>query len=529
MANDETYFDLPTTPDAIGVVLPPANLRRIDFTGLDFVTCRRAIIEYIQTYYPNDFNDFVASNGMIMLVEVVAATAAKLALRSDILAQESFLPTAKTEEAVINHLALINQSIRLQTCASVEIQAIIDNTSYTDINIPAGTSFEFDGSDNLPVYYELYRAPGDFSSDIVIPANKRGIICFGLEGRFSNPTTVVSAGGAYQTYQVYDDDILQSPIYVDLSSGNSTESWTVITDALEKYGPSDKVVLASFVTGSVIFQFGDNINGAQPITGQNITFRYRIGGGARGRIGVGKIDEQRQFIANPPASSPVTVSFKNPVASSGGTDKESLEEAKKRAPKSFSVRTGIVTPDDYANVAENFSHPVYGTISKAVATIRTSRNANLVEIYCLAVGPDGIPVAPSAGLKSALKTYYEQYNVLTNYVDIIDGNLRPVDVNMTVVMNRNVDGSSVKVKVEQAIANFFDYKNWQMGQPLYISDLISVVRSIDGVAYIDLISPSDNILPMAPSTSNPNTINFDELIVEGTRQVRYYYDRPSHQ
>jgi len=88
-----TLFDLPIAPDGFGVVLPPAQLRNIDFSGLDFETARRAIIEYIKTYYPDNFNDFVASNGMIMLLEIVAAAVAKLAMRSDILVQEpSYLP-----------------------------------------------------------------------------------------------------------------------------------------------------------------------------------------------------------------------------------------------------------------------------------------------------------------------------------------------------------------------------------------------------------------------------------------------------
>jgi hypothetical protein len=64
-----TLFDLPISPDEIGVVLEPANLRRLDFSALDFGTMQRAIIEYIKTYFPTFFNDFVAANGIIMVTE----------------------------------------------------------------------------------------------------------------------------------------------------------------------------------------------------------------------------------------------------------------------------------------------------------------------------------------------------------------------------------------------------------------------------------------------------------------------------
>ena len=86
----ETLFDLPNAPDEFGITLEPANLRRLDFSGLDYTTARRSIIEYIKTYYPDDFNDFVASNGIMMIMEVLAATTGKLSLRADLLANEAF-------------------------------------------------------------------------------------------------------------------------------------------------------------------------------------------------------------------------------------------------------------------------------------------------------------------------------------------------------------------------------------------------------------------------------------------------------
>ena len=64
---DLTYFDLPTNPEQFGVALTPASLRKIDFSGLDFDTSRKAIYEYIATYFPDQFNDFVASNGIVMI------------------------------------------------------------------------------------------------------------------------------------------------------------------------------------------------------------------------------------------------------------------------------------------------------------------------------------------------------------------------------------------------------------------------------------------------------------------------------
>ena len=513
-----TLFELPVAPDGFGVILPPAQLRRIDFSGLDFDTARRAIVEYIKTYYPEQFNDFVASNGYMMMLEIVAAAVAKLSVRSDIIANESFLPTSTTEAAVSNHLALINQRMRRQTPAVVDVECTLNTPVFTDVRIPAGTAFSIRGA--AGVQYELYRAPGDFRSDIVIPAGKRGVIAYGIEGVSVGPVRFISDGAMGQQYAVRDRLMLEDPISVEVFAGSQSERWIVVRDPIEKYGPLDKVVEVFWEGDTAIFKFGDNLSGSAPLPGQVIAVSYRSGGGTRGRIGTGQIDEERQVSPQPPANSPVTVRFRNVSPSAGGTDKETIEQAKRRAPKDYAARTGIVTADDYAHVAQTFSHPVYGSVLKAVAAIRTGLNANLVEVHCLAAGPDGRPVAPNAGLRAGLKTHYEQFNVLTDHVEVVSGELRPVDIEMVVVVNRTVDASVVKFRVEQAVTDFFDVANWDIGQPLYTSNLIEVVEAVDGVAHVDLFKPKDNILPGVAGG-----VQFNQLIVEGKRQVQYFYEK----
>jgi len=75
-------------------------------------------------------------------------------------------------------------------------------------------------------------------------------------------------------------------------------------------------------------------------------------------------------------------------------------------------------------------------------------NANRVEIYVLALGADDKPTLPNAGLKAGLKTYFEELNVLTDHVVVLDGVLKPVDIDMNVIVSKNSDASVVKEKVE---------------------------------------------------------------------------------
>ena len=532
---ENTMFKLPLSPDEFSVMLPPAKLRRIDFSALDFDAARRAVIEYIRTYYPDDFNDWVAHSGIMMLIETQASNVAKLSLRSDLLSNEAFLPTCQTEAALIEHLALINQTIKPQTPAVVDIEVSVQSALTISLDVNAGARFTITGPDGQPLYYELFRAPGDFTSAITIPAGKRGVIGYGIEGRGAGPAKLFSPGGPNQTYSIKATSILQEPMSVDVYTGDVATPWLVTTNPLETYAASAEVVNVTFYSDHVDLLFGDDVNGKAPLAGQEILVNYRVGGGVRGRIGGYAINESRSISPTTPtsATAPVQVTFRNLVSSSGGTDRETLDQAKKRAPRDFAVRAfasdrpaSITTASDYAQVVSSFASPVYGSVAKAIATVRTDLNANLVELYILAYGATGL-VTPSLGLKQAVTTYVSEYNVLTDTVNVLDGAIKSISTDMTVVVSRNADSSVVRTNVNAALDAFFNVNNRDLGQPLYVSDIIQAVSDVDGVSYVDLFSPANNILQtnQLADPSNTTGVGINEIIVEGDRNVKFFYEK----
>jgi phage-related baseplate assembly protein len=523
MADEKTLFELPTDPEEFGVILEPARLRRLNFSALEFQTMRRAIIEYIKTYYPTRFNDFVANNGIIMMTEVVAYIAGILSQRSDILADEGFLPTAQTTTAVEQHLFLINNKIRRATPAVVDIEVSIGSETPLGINIQPGLRFNITGADGNPVTYEIYRAPGDFTSNILIPPGSRGVIAFGIEGSFVTPLVVESAGGAGQQIVLTDTTILEDPITVTVQTGSTVKEWRKVA-TLEQSDPTDEVFEFRYTETGGLIKFGNDKAGKAPLAGQIITVEYRIGGGTRGRIPANAINEVRPIVPLAPATAPVEVLFRNPNPSNGGENQESVAAAKARAPLESAALGSATSGEDYAVLAKQFNHPIYGSVLKAVATVRTSINANIVEVYCLAAGPDNVPVTPSLGLKRGLETFFDDINVLTDEVRVLDGAIKGVNVKANIVISRNADPTSVKNKISQVITDFFHIDNFDLGKPLFVSRLVDVLHDIDGVQYVDIFEPADNILPSKlDAASTPATqVGFNELLVLGNTQIRLY-------
>lgn len=554
MANGEdTLFEMPNTPEEFGVALAPAVLRRLDFSALDFQTLNRAGIEYIRTYFPNDFNDFFAHNGVIMLLELVSYVGGNLSQRGDILIDEAFLPTAQTRQAIIQHLQLINQSVVRATPATVDVEISVSNPAPSEIRIPAATKFVLGGPDQQPVNYEIFRAPGDFVSAISIPPGKRGVIAHGIEGSFGTPIVVTSNGGTDQFINIELVNVLDEPITVNVATGNETTSWRRV-DIIEKSEPNDEVFEVRHLDGFTQIVFGNDIAGKAPLAGQVITVGYRFGGGIRGRINAGIINETRPIIPDPPFSAAVEALFRNPLPSSGGTDEESNEQAKRRAPREFATQGNAVTGEDYGLLAREYSHSVFGAVAKAIGIVRTGVdqdvedvakrireaesdeegaqilqtnfiNRNIVELYVLAEGPGNIPVTPSSGLKRGLITFFEEINVLTDEVRVYDGAVKPVDVEATIIISRNADAGTVKVEIQDTLARFFDLRNFDMGTGLYLSNLYSALQEVPGVKYVDIFQPQDDII-QTHKLGDPEEagVGFNEVLTLGEVDLKFYLE-----
>lgn len=518
----ETFFNLPNSPEEFGVILPPANLRRINFSALDFSTLRKALVEYVKTYYNNDFNDFVNSNGAVMFMEMVAYVGAVVATHEDVLADEAFLPTAQTRDAVTQHLALINRQLKRQTPAVVDVSVTVGAPVPTSVKIPAGTRFNLAGPDGSALIYEIFRAPGDFTGSVEILPGKQGTIAYGIEGQFVDPLVSIASGGPNQTVEISATDVLDEPITVDIKTGVDTIRWLRI-DAIERALPNDEVYEVRFSEDGMSIIFGDDNHGKAPLSGQEITVRYRVGGGIRGRIGSNYINTALSISPEPPASAPVEVLFRNIEPSSGGENEESLDVARRVAPKEAATLKAATTGEDYAVLAKNFRSPIYGSVLKAVAGIKTSLNANVVELYVLAEGVDG-PVLPSIGLKTGLTSFFSDIQVLTDEVRVYDGSIRPVDVRLDVIIDRNADPNIVKDKVNTAIDDFFDFRKRDMGEPLYRSRFISTINDIDGVQWINLYEPVNNIHRVDELPTDGSGILFSELIVLGQKNVSFFFE-----
>jgi len=94
------------------------TFREADFQSFDYETLRKSMIEYLRTYYPEDFNDFTESSEYIALIDLIAFLGQSLAFRADLNARENFIDTAERRDSILKLARLVSYNPKRSTPAA---------------------------------------------------------------------------------------------------------------------------------------------------------------------------------------------------------------------------------------------------------------------------------------------------------------------------------------------------------------------------------------------------------------------------
>lgn len=86
------------------------TFRTADFQSYDYETLRKSMVDYLRTYYPEDFNDYIESSEFVALLDLLAFMGQSLAFRGDLNARENFLATAERRDSVYRLAAMLGYS-----------------------------------------------------------------------------------------------------------------------------------------------------------------------------------------------------------------------------------------------------------------------------------------------------------------------------------------------------------------------------------------------------------------------------------
>jgi predicted phage baseplate assembly protein len=293
---------------------------------------------------------------------------------------------------------------------------------------------------------------------------------------------VLGSGDASQVLQSF---ILKQPplTYVPASNPRGVESTLHVrandvewheAETLAWLGPTDhKFITKTSDDDKTTVIFGNGQQGARLPTGiENIKAVYRNGIGKVGNVKA----EQISLLATRPLGVKEVI---NPLRATGGADKESRDQARKNAPLAVLALDRLVSTQDYADFARRFAG-----IGKASAARLSDGRRQIVHLTI--AGADDIPIEKSddlyRNLVKALHEFGDPYQPIQ--VELRELMLIVISANVRILPDYLWEAVAKNIRIK--LLDTFSFERRELGQDVLLSEVISTIQSVQGVAYVDV-------------------------------------------
>jgi hypothetical protein len=328
-----------------------SSLNKVNYVDQDFTTALTQVRNYLATNYPNEYNDYLASNLGTALLDIIAYAEQNLLWYLNRKVTDLYFPTAVTPKSISKLARLLGYKSRGATSAEASVTLNFPDAPYT-FPVQINRGFQWQGPNNTVWEYRgnvtLVLQPGQTSIGNVV-----------LSQGATTINNFVSDGTNNQFFELLS---VPQGKFVDKNSVVVTidgEEWTeqpVIPFSTENNFETNLLAFPPVV------RFGDGVQGNIPPVGAGIQVTYVISDGFLGRITSQSIGDPVVGLVAQFQDIPVTVD--QPLPSVGGEDPEDIRSITVNAPKFQRVQDRAITKDDYDYLSNGFDN-----VAKADAQI----------------------------------------------------------------------------------------------------------------------------------------------------------------
>lgn len=243
-------------------------------------------------------------------------------------------------------------------------------------------------------------------------------------------------------------------------------------------------------TGEI--QFGDNEHGFVPeaCPQRNVAvIDFQLGGGERGNVKSGAISEM------PDRWEEVRgMTVANAYFAAGGSEPETLEEAKLRALRQLQAPTRAVTNADCEEIARNTPGLRVARVKAIPLYVRGLRDyprqkaPGQITVVVVPYSEKAKPL-PSPGFLDTVKRHLDRHRLLATQIHVIPPEYIKITVNAVVVVEPFFKDSAAAVKealrrLLQPLDTSDGSIGWQFGRTVYKGDIYGAISRVPGVAFI---------------------------------------------
>ena len=239
-----------------------------------------------------------------------------------------------------------------------------------------------------------------------------------------------------------------------------------------------------------------------------------------------------------------SVAVDNEIPATGGRDGETLEEIRQNALANFGAQNRAVTAKDYqirvlslpskyggiakayavadgtldnnspASILASPNHlqeftdlvmsfvnkpdseePTEGSIKEDITKFLIGKTANeneknnpfAINLYLLGYDVNGNITNLNRAVKENLKTYLNEYRLLTDGININDGFVINIGVDFEIVVFGNYNKSEVLTNCIVQLKDYFSIDNWSFNQTINLSEIELLIANVEGVSSVPMV------------------------------------------
>jgi len=250
--------------------------------------------------------------------------------------------------------------------------------------------------------------------------------------------------------------------------------WIPVGNLLDSASDAAEFVVESENDGSARLRFGIDGHGRHPRDDEAFAATYRVGNGRAGNVGADAITHVVTTDARLEA-------VRNPLPAQGGTDPETAEQVRRRAPEAFRTQERAVTPADYESVV--LRQP---NVQRAAATLRWTGSWHTVFLTVDREGGEVLDEEIEAGLAS----HVDRFRMAGHDVEFDDPRFVPLEVELDVCVHPDYFRAEVKSRLLDTLSNrtlpdgrrgLFHPDAFSFGQTIHLSPILAAARDVAGV------------------------------------------------
>jgi hypothetical protein len=244
----------------------------------------------------------------------------------------------------------------------------------------------------------------------------------------------------------------------------------------------------SNVNSSLLDKIGDFINnmslGSTVLPNTTMFVQYRTGGGANTNIGVNTLKSLgvADIIVNGPdqkinSAVKSSITINNPIPCLGGKDEPSVEEIRNLIRYNYASQNRAVTIKDYhsriALMPGKFGVPFRCGVYE---------EQNKIKVSILGLDSDGNLTNTSTNtLRDNIAEYLSDYRMLNDYIEVDNGKIINLGFEVDLFIDKEFQQSQIISDVISSIGDYMDISKHEMGENIYLSNLIEIINNIGGV------------------------------------------------